>query len=597
MQDLLTLLIAMVVVVPISKQLGLGSVIGYLIAGAIIGPHGFALLTNSVEDTSKLAELGVTMMLLLIGLELSPKLLWKLRGPIFGLGSIQVFSAIFVFSGIGLFFNSTWITSLTVGMIISISSTAIALQTLQELGYMKSTGGERALAVLLFQDMAVIPMLAILPFLKADSFGLLEFSPGRKALLVFAAVGAVVAVGRFLMRPLFKLVSRTKSNETFTALALLIVVAAAGLMHAVDLSPALGAFLAGVVLADSEFKHQIEADIAPFKGLLLGLFFITIGSSIQIGLLVEKPMVIAQWILGIVGIKAILAYGIGRFSKMRPPESLLFAISLAGGGEFAFVVLAQAGNLIAESLAQTLTLSIVLSMAVAPLLMKWVVQKAMSRLDCVKTERRQPDQIDQSEKDNPVLVIGIGRFGQTLVRFLRANGYASTVLDIDSEQIDIMARFGIKSYFGDGSNVDLLRAAGLDHAKALVIAIDEPETTTKITETIRQQYPNLPIFARVYDRVHAYRMIHLGITELAIETSGSALTLGTEVLKKLGMQPDQAEAMARFFQVNNQKSIYDLAKRFLEDDRETFFKLSKQSSEQLEAMLRSDPDEPTIPVD
>ena len=588
MHDLFICLLAMVVVVPLAKFIGLGSVVGYFIAGVMMGPHGLSLLANGTESMSELAEFGVMMMLLLIGLELNPRLLWKLRGPILGLGSIQLLGTIGIFSVLGWLLHFQGATAIAIGMIVSVSSTAIAVQSLQELGYLKSVSGEKTFAVLLFQDLAVIPLLAMIPFLKAGNEGSHSFSPYRKALVVLSALILMVMAGRLVVRPLFKMIARTKLRETFTALALLIVVAAAVLMHQVGLSPSLGAFLAGVVLADSEFRHQIEADLEPFKGLLLGLFFITIGARIELKFLLAQPKAILGWVLGIWVTKGLWNYGIGRLARLRPPESLLFAVSLASGGEFAFVLIGQSAGLFSVEQVQTLSIAIVLSMAAAPLLIKFTTHKILSRLEQVKNESREPDPVHESEKDNPVLVIGIGRFGQTFVRFLRATGYPCTVLDIDSEQIDITARFGIKSYFGDGLNVDLLRSAGLDRAKVLVIAVDEPETTTKIVESIRYQYPDLPIFARVYDRVHAYRVLHLGVTEVAIETSGSALALGTEVLKVLGMNPELAEAKSRMFYSTNQKSIRDLATRFLEEDRETFMKASKQASEQLEAVLGTD---------
>jgi monovalent cation:proton antiporter-2 (CPA2) family protein len=592
MHDLLIYLLCMVIVIPLSKRFGLGAVIGYLIVGAMVGHNGFNLLQSSQEATFQIAEFGVIMMLLVIGLELNPSLLWKMRGPIFGLGALQVLGSITLFFGACFLLGFAWPTALAIGMILSVSSTAIVLQTLQEQGYAKSAGGERAFAVLLFQDMAVIPFLALFPILGAGFSAPHTESPGIRALLVLGAVAAVVLSGRFLVRPLFKAISRLKLRETFTALALLIVVASATLMHFVGMSPALGAFLAGVVLADSEFKHQIEADIEPFKGLLLGLFFITVGSTIQFGLLTSQPVTIGLWVLGLILGKCALIYAIGRICKLRPPESLLFAVSLAQGGEFAFVMIAQAGDLLKPEVAQILTASVALSMAIAPLLIKLTIQRWMSKLDCaVVPEDRPPDVVDESERDNPVLVIGAGRFGQTLLRFLRANGYASTVLDIDSEQIESIARFGIKSYFGDGANPELLRAAGLDRAKALVIAIDEPETTTKIVETIRPQYPHLPIFCRAYDRIHAYKLLHLGVQEIAIETSGSAVTLGTDILQILGMTSEQADAKGQLFGVNNRRSIRDLAKRFHEDDLETFIQASKRASDQLEAMFKSDPEE------
>jgi monovalent cation:proton antiporter-2 (CPA2) family protein len=593
MNDLLIYLLAMVVVVPISKRLGLGSVIGYLIAGALIGPQGLALL-HPQDGASELAEFGVIMMLLLIGLELNPRVLWKMRGPIFGLGSLQVLGTTALFAGGLLSLTGvSWQAALAIGMILSVSSTAIVLQTLQEKGYAKSTGGDRAFSVLLFQDMAVIPFLALFPLLGAvsESSGR---SPLVGGLLVLGAVAMVVGAGRFVIRPLFQLLSRIKLRETFTALALLIVTAAAALMHFVGLSPALGAFLAGVVLADSEFKHQIEADIEPFKGLLLGLFFITVGAGIHFDLIAREPFRILGWITAIVAGKAALIYALGRWCRLRPPESLLFAVSLAQGGEFAFVLLGQAGAIIDPELTQVLTASVALSMALAPLLISLTISHGMSRLDCVTPSApREPDTVDESEKDNPVLVIGVGRFGQTMTRFLRANGFATTVLDIDSEQIEVIARFGIKAYFGDGSNPDLLRAAGLDRARVLVIAVDEPETAIKIAETIRPMYPSLPIFSRAYDRILGYRLLNLGVTDIAVETSGSAAFLGAEVLHALGVPRDRALSQTQLFYVNNQHSIHELAKRFHQDDAETFIQAIKLQAEQLEAILKADPVELT----
>jgi len=594
MHDLLVYLLSMVIMVPLSKRVGFGAVIGYLIAGSLIGPEGFSLLNGSESFTAQVADFGVIMMLLLIGLELSPKLLWKLRGPILGLGSIQVLlTSMVCMIGAMTFLDMDWRSALCVGMILSVSSTAVSLQSLQELGYSKSVGGERSFAVLLFQDVAVIPMLAILPLLGAHSA--IENGQSLPALtrtfLTLGAVAAIIVSGRLMIRPLFKFISRMKLRETFTALALFIVAAAAALMHEVGVSPALGAFLAGVVLADSEYEHQIEADIEPFKGLLLGLFFMTVGSGLKLGLIWSEPLVVLGWVCAIVFGKSILTYALGRLVKLRPPESLLFSVSLAQGGEFAFVLVAQSTGLINEELSQILIASVALSMAISPILIKLTVRYGMSRLDCVKSEERLPDTVDESERDNPVLVVGIGRFGQTLIRFLRANGYASTVLDIDSEQIEIMAKFGIKSYFGDGSNLDLLRAAGLDRAKVLVLALDEPEITLKIVEMIRAYNPALPIYARAFDRVQAYKLLHLGVSEIVVETSGSALTLGKDVLQALGVSAERAESKGQLFEVNNRRSIRDLSKRFHLDDRETFIQASRQMSEQLEAMLKADPEE------
>lgn len=599
MNQLLIYLAAMVVLVPVSKWLGMGSVIGYLIAGALIGPQALNLLQTG-ERTSQVAEFGVIMMLLLIGLELNPKVLWKMRGPILGLGSVQVLAATAVFTGIAIALGQPWQSAITIGLILSASSTAIVMQTLQERGYAKSQGGDRAFSVLLFQDIAVIPILALLPFL-ANSLGVsvavdhgdsvtATLSASMEAIIIFGAVVTVIIAGRFVIQPLFRFLSRTKLRETFTALALLIVLGSTALMHLVGLSPALGAFLAGVVLADSEFRHQIEADIEPFKGLLLGLFFITVGAGVNFSLIAEKPLLIAALVLGFISIKGLLVYGIGRGFRMRPPESLLFAASLAQGGEFAFVLITQAGGLLPQEVGQILTASIVISMALAPLVIGLTITRGMSRLDCVKSQERLPDTVDESERNNPVLVIGIGRFGQTAVRFLRAVGISSTVLDIDSEQIEIMSRFGIRSYFGDGSNLDLLHAAGIANAKALFIAIDEPEVTVRIVEDVRRAYPNLPIFARAYDRIHAYRLLPMGVKEIAIETSGSSIALAMEVLKTLGFPEVQAQQKAVLFKQMNDHSIRELSKQFHEIDQEAFIQASRQMTEQLEAMFKADPE-------
>ncbi|MBL7714127.1 MAG: cation:proton antiporter [Bdellovibrionales bacterium] len=601
MKDFLVVLASMVLVVPIAKRLGLGSVLGYLIAGVLIGPSGLGLL-GQTEQAAHLAEFGVIMMLLLIGLELNPKLLWKLRGPIFGLGSLQVLGTAALFFLLSLGLGLPWQSAVAIGLIVSSSSTAVVLPTLQERGYAKSVGGERAFSVLLFQDMAVIPVLAILPLLpkivrielppegNVHAAGALQNQgPAVKALLILGAVVAVVATGRLALRPLFALIGRLKIRETFTALALLIVMASAALMSWVGLSPALGAFLAGVVLADSEYRHQIEADIEPFKGLLLGLFFITVGAGIPIDLIQTYPLTVLGWVAAIVIGKGILLYALARMVRTPAPESLLFAASLAQGGEFAFVIIGQTSGLLLPSQAQVLTTSIAVSMALAPLLIQLTIRYGMSRLDCqTPQEARKPDHIDAVERENPVLVIGIGRFGQTLTRFMNANGIKCTVLDIDSEQIELTARFQMKAYFGDGSNMDLLKAAGIEHARALVIAIDEPETTLRIVEEVKKSYPRLKIFSRSYDRVHAYKLIHHGVDQVAIETSGSAIFLGTEVLKSLGLASARVFRKAQIFQKKNQQSILDLAKRFHEDDRESFINTTREYAQQLEAMLLSD---------
>jgi monovalent cation:proton antiporter-2 (CPA2) family protein len=594
--DLIIYLLSMVLVVPLSKHLGLGAVIGYLLAGILVGPSGFSLLSAAANTNSEpIAEFGVIMMLMLIGLELNPKLLWKMRGPILGMGAAQVLTTLGVFALVAVALGHAWSTAWVIGMAISVSSTAIVMQTLAERGYQKTLAGERAFAVLLFQDLAIIPMLAVLPLLGAgvaheglDQNRWLELSK------VIAAVLVLPLAGRFAIQPLFRWLARTQLRETFTALALLIVVGTSALMHSVGLSPALGAFLAGVVLANSEFRHQIEADLDPFKGLLLGLFFITVGKRIELSLIWNEPMLILGWVLAIVAVKAGILGLIAKMVKMPLPEAILFSVALAQGGEFAFVLLGQSTGLISDRLTQELTAAIALTMAAAPLLIGVVVTRVMSRLNCqtepVAPTNHQNSSIDSSERENPILVIGVGRFGQTLIRLLRANGFPCTVLDIDSEQIDIMAKFGIRAYFGNGTNMDLMHAAGLHRCRALVIAIDDVEATLRIVEAVRKDRPDLPIFARVYDRVQAYKLLHMGVKEIAVETSGSAIVLAIEVLRAMGLDQAQAERRGHWFQTQNNQSIRDLAARFHTEDRESFIQASRQATEQLETMMKADPD-------
>ncbi len=339
-----------------------------------------------------------------------------------------------------------------------------------------------------------------------------------------------------------------------------------------------------------------EADLEPFKGLLLGLFFITIGASIQFTLLRDRPLDVLMTIAGIVILKGLLVYALGRGSRLRAPESLLFAVSIAQGGEFAFVLITQAGSILSPETAQLLTVSIALSMALAPILIGFTITHGMSRLDCDLDQKpeRLADVVDEKERENPVLLIGIGRFGQTLSRFLRSQGVRCTVLDMDSEQIDIMTRFGIRAYFGDGTNLDLLRAAGIENARALVIAVDEPETTLKIVEEVRHAYPSLQIFARVFDRLHAYKVLQLGASKVSIETSGSALALGSDLLEAFGVPEERATELANCFRFHNDNVILELSKKYREDgDRDSFIQASRELAEQMEAMMRADVENPT----
>lgn len=582
---------AMVVTAPIAKRLGLGAVLGYLIAGAALGPHGARLLGASSNDVLHLAEFGIIMMLFLIGLELRPPLLWKLKGPIFGLGGLQVGLTSLALAGGALALGTGWQAALATGLILSLSSTAIVLQTLQEKGLSKSSGGESAFSVLLFQDIAVIPMLALFPLLAAstgsapasadDTVGWLQM------LRVLGAVAAVIGTGKLLIRPVFRMVAISHVRELSTALALLVVLATTLLMNVVGLSPALGAFLAGVVLADSEYRHQLEADIEPFKGLLLGLFFISVGSGIDFGLISSSPGQIAALVLTLVAVKFAVLFALARAANLARPDQLLFAFSLAQGGEFAFVLLAHTRELglLGEATAQSLTGSVAMSMALAPLLIN-AYARFIAPLFEAKTSEREPDRIDDNE--NPVIVAGFGRFGQGVTRFLRACDVRATVLDYDVEQVDILRRFGMKAFYGDASRMDLLRAAGAAQAKILIVAIDDPAKTLEIIERAREEFPHLKILARAYDRLQAYEILHRGVKDVHVETAGSALNLGVDALRALGFRANLAFQLAQSFRKKNEESIRALAKVYHEQDEDTFISHAKGWLAALEQTMRTD---------
>ncbi len=584
-------LAAMVLTVPIARKLGLGAVLGYLVAGAILGPFGLHWLRESETGAIHFAEFGVIMMLFLIGLELRPAILWKLRGPILGLGGLQLVLTTAAIAGLALAASVPGKTSLAIGMILAMSSTAIVLQSLQERGLAKRTGGEAAFSVLLFQDIAVIPILAILPFL-AMAPAAAPTAGGESAMMqlmkIIGAVIAVVGAGRYLLQPIFRAVAAAKLRELFTAVALLLILATSALMLKVGLSPALGAFLAGVVLAESEYRHQLEVDIEPFKGLLLGVFFISVGAGIDFGQVAKQPGITACVVIGIIAVKWLVLFGLAKASKMSKPDSLLFAFSLAQGGEFAFVLLnySQQNGILAPSVAQLLTASVALSMASAPLMIALYAKKIEPGLASPESKDKKADEIDEHE--GQVIVAGIGRFGQTLSRLLRATGYQVTVLDFDADQVDLLRKFGTKSFFGDASNLDLLHAAGADHAKILAIAIDDYEATLRMAEEVNKRFPNLRILARAYDRVHAYKLIHRGVKDVYIETSGSALTMGTDALRILGMPARQSVRAAALFKQTNDRSIQQLAKAYHEADEATFINQSRGWMEQYEKMLRED---------
>jgi monovalent cation:proton antiporter-2 (CPA2) family protein len=600
-------LAAAVISVPIARRFGLGSALGYLLAGLVIGPNILGLVGEEGQDIMHFAEYGVVLMLFLVGLELQPSVLWRMRVPIIGLGGLQVLVTTLLIGAFCAWLGYAWQTSLAIGLILSMSSTAIVLQTLDEKGWMKTHAGQSGFSVLLFQDVAVIPMLAVMPFLAIPAFSdsekltelvTAEAQSGRpgwlSALLVLGAVAAIVLAGRYLTRPVFHYIAKTGSREIFIAATLLVIVGVTLSMHAVGLSPALGTFLAGVVMAESEYRHELETSIEPFKGLLLGLFFISVGASIDVRLVLSEPIMIAGLVLGLMTLKFSILYVLGRAFKLPNADSLMFSFTLAQGGEFAFLLVSFALQSFALNipLANQIIMVVVISMVLTPIAIVIFERVIQPRLINTCTER-EPDEIDAHE--TPVIIAGYGRFGQIVSRLLKASGYETTLLDHDAGQIELTGRFGYKVFYGDAANGDLLRAAGAGRAKLLVIAIDDKDKAIEMINIARMHFPGLKILARAYDRTHAYELIHAGADFISRETFGSALAMGEEALKLLGLSETRAQRMAASFDHHDTEGMYKLSEVW-GDDHEYGMRI-RQNLEVLEAVLQADLDSPETATD
>lgn len=553
-------LAAAVISAPLATRLGLGSVLGYLLAGVIIGPSVLNLLGGGSQDVMHFAEFGVIVMLFLVGLELQPSKLWALRRAIFGLGLLQVAGTAAAIAGIATVLGLDWKTAITAGLILAMSSTAIVLQSLNERGLMKSAAGQASFAVLLFQDISVIPILALLPLLAvatpvdSHSASLIAGLPAwQQAIAILGAVGLIILAGRYLMRPLFRFVADSGMRETFVGLALLIVVSITLLMQFVGLSAALGTFLGGVVLAESEYRHELEQDLDPFKGLLLAVFFIAVGSGIDFNLILGMPLTLAGLVAGFVVVKLVVLYGLARLFRMTGADSSRFAFALAQGGEFAFVLISFAIGLglLAATQAAILVAMVALSMAVAPLLM--IADEKLVQPRFAVDGQRPADTIN--ETGTRVIIAGHGRFGMTVGRILLASGCRPVVLDHDAEQIEVLRRFGFKIYYGDASRSDLLEAAGAREAQLLIIAIDDAEKALEMVEAAHQQFPHLRIMARAYDRVHAYRLYNAGVEDVVREVFGSSVDLGERALIAIGKHPYEARRAARYFKEHDEKLV------------------------------------------
>jgi monovalent cation:proton antiporter-2 (CPA2) family protein len=591
-------LAAAVVSVPLAKRLGLGSVLGYLIAGVAIGPFALGLVGEEGQDVMQFAEFGVVMMLFLVGLELQPRLVWRLRGPILGLGGLQLSATAAAVTLLAALLGFDWRIGVAAGLILAMSSTAIVLQTLQEKGLMRTEAGQNAFSVLLFQDLAVIPILALLPLLAAGAasghgdgggHGATAWISGLpgwgRGLAVMGAVLAIVGGGRFLMRPVFRFIAQVRLREVFTAAALLIVIGIALLMTQVGLSPALGTFLAGVVLADSEYRHELEGDIEPFKGLLLGLFFIAVGASIDFQLIAAEPLRITALVLGLVILKAAVLFVLGRAFRMGLDQNLLLAFALAQGGEFAFVLFAFAvqNGVLPADVTASLVAVVALSMAFTPLLMLVNERLVQPRFGTREAEERPADAIDEH---HPVIIAGFGRFGNTVGRLLRANGVGTTVLDFDSDRVELLRRLGLKVFYGDATRLDLLRAAGAADARLLILALDEAEEMRKLVETVRRHFPHLTVLARAFDRPDAFDLIEAGVTHVYRDTLDTALRVGVDALRLLGHRAHQATRAAAKFRRHDEAALRELLAT--RHDRVGFVTLARQRIRDLERAIQAD---------
>ncbi|MBX3483906.1 monovalent cation:proton antiporter-2 (CPA2) family protein [Phenylobacterium sp.] len=588
----LVYLAAGVISVPIAKRLGLGSVLGYLIAGAVVGP--FVLdLVGEAGDVMKFAEFGVVILLFLIGLEVRPALLWEMRRSIFGLGLMQMLSSALAIGAIALALGAPLPVATAVGLILAMSSTAIVLSNLEEKGLRQGPVGQAAFGVLLFQDLAVIPLFALLPLLAAGGAapagavasphaGVLGGLPEwLRVLATFGAVAVVVVGGRYLTRPMFRFIAAARLREIFTASALLLVVGVAALMEAVGLSPALGAFLAGVVLAESEFRRELETDIEPFRGLLLGLFFITVGAGLNFALIAERPVTIVSLTLALMAAKFLAMAAVGAVMRKNFRDCGTVAVSLAQGGEFAFVLLAfvtQARVMTPEEAALA-TAVVALSMALTPLAFIAWERLVLARSAALAEPERLPFDTDTPD----AIVAGFGRFGQIATRLLTANDFKVVLLDSSIEQIDTLRRFGWRVHYGDAARLDLLRAAGADKARMLLVAIDDKDKAVELVKAATEYFPNLTIIARAFDRRHAYELIRVGGDEVVRETFESALLFGKKALLRLGLSDRRAGRAVSLFREHDLKLFNKLAPVYGEEEQ--YAMAVRDSRETMEKLL------------
>jgi len=588
-------LLAAVICVPIAKKLGLSSILGYLFAGIFIGPYVLGLIGQEGQDIMHFAEFGVVMMLFLIGLELDPMKFWRMRKVIMGMGTLQVVgTAAILFIVCSIVLRWQWQATLTISLALTLSSTAIVMQTLSEKGLTKTSMGRSSFAVLLFQDLAVIPILALLPLLADGNIVnsnlsqsiISSFPAWVQTPIVLATIALVYIGGKYVIIPLLHIVAKTRLQELFTASALLLVMGVSFMMQLVGLSPALGAFIAGLVLANSEFRHELEGDIAPFKGLLLGLFFIGVGASINFHLIMADPIFIIIFSTIFNGIKFLVLLGVGKIYKKSSDQNLLFAFALSQAGEFGFVILGFATqlSLVPTQLANQMMAVIAISMVGTPFLLL-INEKFIDPFFGVK-EKQSKQKYDTIDEKNEVVIAGFGNFGSTIGRLLKANGMRATVLDMDSDRVDSLRKMGFKVYYGDALRLELLKAAGCENAKIFIAAIDNPRVNLQVVEMVKKHFPHIKILARARNRNDAFELVGMGINDFYRENLYSAVHLGVDALVEMGQRRYTATRQAQRFIKYDEEATYRLAEQ--RHDKKALLRSTLHEIEIQEQLIQND---------
>ena len=553
--QVVSLLGAAVVAVPLFKRLGLGSVLGYLAAGLAIGPYGLAVVTDS-HSIIHIAEFGVVMFLFVIGLEMKPSHLWGLRRQIFGLGSLQVVISAILLTMVGVLFGASWAVSFVCASGFVLTSTAIVMQVLGERQELASPRGQRIVSILLFEDLLIVPLLALVEFLApATPESAAHATPLWQTIgTALLSLAALVAAGLWVLNPLFRVLAASRAREVMTAAALLVVLGAGLLMETGGLSMAMGAFVAGVLLSESSFRHQLEADIEPFRGLLLGLFFLGVGMSLDLKVVAENWGIIVSGVIALMVVKGLCVYGVARLARSNHADALDRALLMAQGGEFAFVLYSAAANagVIDATVNANMTAIIVLSMAITPLILilhrRFAAQPAQTR------------EADTFDEHHPILVVGMGRFGQIVNSMLQMSGHSTTIIDLDPTTVAGFNRYGTKTHFGDASRPELLLAAGIENTRLLVIAIDNREQALSIARFAREVNPNIDIVARAYDRLHTFDLYQAGANEIVRETFDAAIRAGKRALERLGMSRDDAEKVGKIFYRHDRHGMIEQAR-------------------------------------